>query len=130
VHPFVSANQFIAEADPEKKMPLVAANAIMRLAKLTLVVSHDDMEYTFVKNSQGNQGALSFSRGCPFNKLFWRYSCPHCCPLSTYVQATNEHTWKVTGAQTGKSAFMTRGAKSSKSRRSLNLKSGITIDGV
>jgi hypothetical protein len=47
VQRFVSVNQFIAEAeswmaqkDPEKKMPSTVVNAIVRLAKLAVVVSH------------------------------------------------------------------------------------------
>ena len=33
-------SQKMAQKDPEKKLPLTAANAIVRLAKLAVVVSH------------------------------------------------------------------------------------------
>ena len=75
VQPFVSDNQFIADAgswhqatflsqkmaqkDPEKKMSSTEANAIMHLAKLAVVVSHHlRAQYAF----RWMQGTVSIVR--------------------------------------------------------------------
>jgi len=69
VQPFILANQFIAEAEswhqatffepedgakrPEKKLPLMAANAIVCLAKPAVVVSHHLRAYWAFHWTQG-----------------------------------------------------------------------------
>ena len=64
-------SQKMAQKEPEKKMPLTAANAIMRSAKLALVGSHHLKAHLALRCTRGS--VLMALRRCIFSEASLMY---------------------------------------------------------